>query len=41
LALVDDASGMKIRLDKEVKPPGITYPPGISVATQNCVAGIE
>jgi hypothetical protein len=38
---VDETSGMKIRLDMAVRPPGITYSPCTPVATKNCVVGIE
>ena len=39
--LVDQGSGLKIRLDKADKPPGISYSPGVPVAVGDSIVGIE
>jgi hypothetical protein len=41
LMLVDQGSGLKIRLDKADKPPGISHPPGVPVAVGDSIVGIE
>ena len=39
--LVDQDSGLKIRLDKADKPPGISHSPGVPVTVGDSIVGIE
>lgn len=39
--LVDQDSGLEIRLDKAVKPPGISHSPGVPVTVGDSIVGIE
>ena len=39
--LVDNSTGLKIRLDKANRPPGISHSPGVPVAVGDSIVGIE
>jgi hypothetical protein len=39
--LVDNSTGLKIRLDKAIKPPGISHSPGVPVVKGDSIEGIE
>ena len=39
--LIDNSTGLKIRLDKANRPPGISHSPGVPVAVGDSIVGIE
>ena len=41
VTLVEQGSGLEIRLDKAVRPPGVSHSPGVPVAVGDSVVGIE
>jgi hypothetical protein len=41
IMLVDQGTGLKIRLDRAAKPPGISHLPGVPIADGDSIVGIE